>query len=363
MPITKMSQKYNQILLLTFAAALFVACQQGEIPEIKVYEVPAELEPYVDLFEQEAAKRGQNITIDNLRVLYEGDLLDGTAAGTCTYPHLDNPIPTIRFDTNSVNWTNNEYSREILVFHELGHCVLNRRVHRDDDLPNGNFASVMRSTGAQLYGGALNGFKRDYYLDELFDENTPPPDWATNMPAYGEINYGSNFFIDNFVDNRNRWNTGTSASTVSKIENGYFHFQSKEESTAFFISKDINLVGDTDFEVEAEMRISQGANSCMMQWGGSDGNNLYFMGMTPDKSIFLGNWQEGIVAAREIEDLNPSEFVKLTVRRIGNRYHIYVNQQYFDVLEYEGLFGQKIAFYVGPETTMQVEAIRVRELL
>ncbi|MCB0846029.1 MAG: hypothetical protein KDE26_22415, partial [Bacteroidetes bacterium] len=80
-----MNLKYTQILLLAFSAILFVACQ-GEVPEIKVYEVPAELQPYVDLFEQEAAKRGQNITIDNLRVLYEGDLLDGTAAGTCTYP-------------------------------------------------------------------------------------------------------------------------------------------------------------------------------------------------------------------------------------------------------------------------------------
>ena len=357
-----MNLKYTQILLLAFSAILFVACQ-GEVPEIKVYEVPAELQPYVDLFEQEAAKRGQNITIDNLRVLYEGDLLDGTAAGTCTYPHVDNPIPTIRFDTASVNWTNNEYSREILVFHELGHCVLNRRVHRDDNLPNGNYASIMRSTGSQLYGGAMNNFKRDYYLDELFDEETPAPDWATNIPNYADVNYGADIFVDNFNNNLNLWNTGTSSKSVSKIENGYFHFQSKDASTAFFISKDINLTGDTNFEVEADIRIPEGSNSCMIQWGGSSGNNLYFMGMTPDKSIFLGNWQSGIVTARELESLNPQEFVTLTVRRVGDRYHIFVNEEYFDVLEYEGLFGEKIAFYVGPETTLQVDAIRVRELL
>ncbi len=80
-------------------------------------------------------------------------------------------------------------AREELVFHELGHCLLGRTAHRTSRLPNGEYASVMNGKESGLYsscvydiGGANNGcddrYKRTYYLDELFDENTPAPDWA-----------------------------------------------------------------------------------------------------------------------------------------------------------------------------------------
>ncbi|TAE60242.1 MAG: hypothetical protein EAZ89_01710, partial [Bacteroidetes bacterium] len=157
--------KYPKLSTLLLASLfLLQACKDDE--PVKVYDVPSIIQPYIDLFEQEAAARGQTLNIDNLKVEFETDLQGGDAAGLCTFASPNTPTPHIRLDTTSYNWQNNEYHREILIFHELGHCILNR-LHKDDVLPNGNYASIMRSTGEQLYGGSLNAFKRDYYLDEL----------------------------------------------------------------------------------------------------------------------------------------------------------------------------------------------------
>lgn len=343
---------------------VLAACRESVPP--KVYDVPAELQHYVDLFEQEAAKRGQDVTVDNLRVLYEGDLVNGTAAGTCTYPHTDDPIPTVRFDTTSVNWSNNEYSREILFFHELGHCVLQRREHRDDLLPNGNFTSIMRSTGAQVYGGPLNNFKRDYYLDELFDPTTPAPDWAKDIPAYEapDGNTMEGIFIEEFLNNIKGWNEGTSANSVSDVNNGVFNFQSKNETTAYFtLNNAPNLGAEIDFVLEANLRIVEGENSVMVQWGGKqNGDGLHYLGITPDKNAFVGNWSDGIAMAREVPSMVPSEFNKLTIRKSGDFYYLYVNEEFFDVLQSNTLEGTYIGFYVGPKTFLQVDWIRIYKL-
>ncbi|MEZ4828208.1 MAG: hypothetical protein R3C61_18265 [Bacteroidia bacterium] len=355
------SRTFRLYFLLIIAT--LVACKKENVP-VKVYDVPAELQFYIDLFEQEAAKRGQTLDIDNLRVMYEGDLVNGTAAGTCTYPHADDPIPTIRLDTTSVNWTNNEYSREVLVFHELGHCVLNRREHRDDVLPNGNYTSIMRSTGAQLYGGPLNQFKRDYYLDELFDPTTPAPDWATNSPEYVNPTQagGTAIFTDNFVDNRNFWNLGSNANVATSISNSVLSFSSKNENTAYFTTNNTDLDPTGDFIIETSMKITAGENSTMVQWGGPGSEKLNFYGFTPGKSVFLGTWAEGISAARELDNIDPSGFVKLTIWKKGSNYYLYLNENIFDVLSYSPLEGKLIGFYVGPLTTLNVDYINVYQL-
>ena len=75
---------------------------------------------------------------------------------------------------------------EVLIFHELGHCVLGR-LHQNDYLPNGDPKSLMIQNELDQYACVYdlsgdndcnNLFKREYYLDELFDPTTPTPDWA-----------------------------------------------------------------------------------------------------------------------------------------------------------------------------------------
>ena len=349
--------------IIISSSLLFSACRPEPIPP-KVYEVPPLIQPYVDLFEQEASKRGIQLDIDNLKVEFEEELNGGDAAGTCTFATEASPTPHIRLDTTSFNWKNNEYHREILVFHELGHCILDR-LHKDNILSNGNIASIMRSTGEQVYGGLLNDFKREYYLDELFEPSTPEPEWAANTPAYADINPGqkSSIFIDEFTSNIKRWNLGSSDQSRAEIIDGSLQFESKSENTAFFTSKSIFIDTETDFEIEVNIKIVKGDNSSMMQWGGSGGSDFFFYGFNRDSALFAGNWTVGLVGSKKTDAFIEGTFNKLTIRKIGEYYHFFINEEYYDILEYEPFFGNLFAFYIGPNTEMHVDWLRISELL
>jgi hypothetical protein len=73
---------------------------------------------------------------------------------------------------------------ETLVFHELG--IVYGRAHNTDTLPNGDPKSIMVPNKISLYSVYIpignqpcdNGFKRPYYLDELFNPQTAAPDWS-----------------------------------------------------------------------------------------------------------------------------------------------------------------------------------------
>lgn len=90
---------------------------------------------------------------------------------------------TVQISRRPECWSErNDTEKEILMFHEIGHASLERQ-HDNTLLPNGDFKSMM--TGGDG-GGPLFAMytkdtpeKREYYLDELLDPNTPVPVWAS----------------------------------------------------------------------------------------------------------------------------------------------------------------------------------------
>ncbi|MEL7338842.1 MAG: hypothetical protein AAGM67_00040 [Bacteroidota bacterium] len=351
--------RFIPFLLLAIA---FAACGEPPIPP-KVYEVPDDLQVYIDLFEQEAARRGVDINIDNLRVEYQSNLNNGTAAGLCNFA-INGEAPYIRIDTNSNNWQNNEWSREILMFHELGHCILERREHRDDLLPNGNLASLMRSNGEQVYGGRLTAFKREYYLDELFNELADIPEWARGKPSYSDLDPASrnDVFVDNFTNNLQGWPLANTAQSRAQITAGNLFFESKVATSAIFLPKTINFEQMGNFEIETRFRINKGTRSALMQWGGSSADNYYYYGFNRDAEVSLaGNWATGIDLTRQGAGLLPGEYNTFTVRKQDGLYYFFLNEQFFDVFGYESFESNQFAFYIGPETEMQIDYLRISE--
>jgi hypothetical protein len=156
-------------------------CGRGFEP---TYDVDGDLQVQVDRFLEEAAMRGHDLTISNLIMEYDPELAVPTC-GTCNSHSQSNDVQKVIGINPHCPITYNE-QMEALVFHELGHCVLGRE-HDFDLLPNGDPRSMMTPGNYSLYSPCLYQigeedcdftFKRDYYLDELFDERTPVPDWA-----------------------------------------------------------------------------------------------------------------------------------------------------------------------------------------
>ena len=129
--------------------------------------VDQSLWPYFQRFEEQAAARGYSINLNELELT--GDLQDlpgENVGGQCTW-HSSNPNH-ITIDEPLFNDLSDLY-REFIIFHELGHCVLNRD-HREDSDHTGSCVSLMRSGLGNCNDNYHNG-TRATYIDELFDPN------------------------------------------------------------------------------------------------------------------------------------------------------------------------------------------------
>lgn len=151
---------------------------------VPVYNVPADYQAFVDTFIAEAAKRGHSIEIDNLIINYDETIEEPHCAKCNSTSKLDFQ-KIISVNPNLKCWFTNE-EHETLIFHELGHCVLGR-LHDESLLPNGDLKSIMNRYDLSVYSSCIYPvdnepcdkiYKRAYYLDELFDESTPVPEWG-----------------------------------------------------------------------------------------------------------------------------------------------------------------------------------------
>jgi hypothetical protein len=150
-----------------------------------VYNVPPEYQPFIDAFIREAANRGYTLEIKNLIIDYDATIEEPHCA-RCNSSSLEKGIQKIVWINPNIKCWFTEEEHETLIFHELGHCILGR-LHDNGLLPNGDLKILMNANDLSVYSSCIypvdnepcdDSFKRPYYLDELFDEETPVPDWG-----------------------------------------------------------------------------------------------------------------------------------------------------------------------------------------
>jgi hypothetical protein len=138
--------------------------------------------------------------------------------------------------------------------------------------------------------------------------------------------------------------------------------ESKTSESGFFVARRQIINQARDFEIEAKIKIVSGDGTAMLQWGGNDANNFYFLGFNNEGAGLVGNWSVGVSAGNEISNLKINDFNKLTLRRIGENYHIYINEVYYEVLEFEPFMGSSIGFLVGPSTEIHIDDLLISYL-
>lgn len=155
---------------LVVLLSVISSCGKEEAPQA----IHPELQPYVTAFESEAMKRGIVVEIDGLNAqIVEGLSSSAPVCGVSLREDVRG-FPAIEIDKDC--WeTYPESDKEVLVFHELGHAVLGRS-DTDDYL---DFEikpkSIMTTRSLIKLYNTSEGPMREYYIDELFDSNTPFP--------------------------------------------------------------------------------------------------------------------------------------------------------------------------------------------
>lgn len=169
-----MSYLFRSFLILVTLFFIVVACQKDEAfteEEIVNIDGPrsypgvaTSLWPYFERFERAGAEQGVEIDLVRSRITGVIENIPAeSVAGQCNfYSHSPNHVII-----DSEFWSRaSDNFKEMIVFHELGHCILNRD-HREGRTNSGFCVSIMRS-GELPCRDAYTDVNKPYYVEELF---------------------------------------------------------------------------------------------------------------------------------------------------------------------------------------------------
>lgn len=146
--------------MLGLLSLLLTSCAQ----EKKGNNIDAELQVYVSSFENDAKAMGRDLEIENLTVKF-GESSNPNQLGLCSL-EKSGPIITVS-RTNYDNYVKlKKFSDiELVMYHELGHCILFLRHNDSYSGPNQFPSSIMHSIH---FSGLLYKTYKQNYLKELF---------------------------------------------------------------------------------------------------------------------------------------------------------------------------------------------------
>ncbi|MBK8504075.1 MAG: hypothetical protein IPL46_18830 [Saprospiraceae bacterium] len=280
---------HSNLLLLFLLCCL--ACSKEDTPGKFEVNVPPVVQPYVDQFLEEAAVRGKVIDLSKigLEITFQ-DNLEDTLAAFCSKGAIV---------INNQFWeTRNDVSREAMIFHELGHCILNRN-HYNAMLANDEWRSMMRGDpipAARSSSINYSGVRREYYIDELFNQNTSEPSWVRLKEEYA-LSPGSRDTI----------------LSMSNIES---------------FTRSMSLPDSGDFEIEVLIDIQNNSKLVGLGWGGEQVQDQIVVHYNRDRTLVIneGLKEQGIIYQHENFPLLDSNVNLLGIRRRGDKYHIFINQ-------------------------------------
>ena len=155
----------SKMLTIFLFFLILIACNKEEEATINQLYVDPELEHFFESFVEEAAARGLAIDLEEEQIEgYIRNIPDRDVIGQCAY----SPASPRQVTIDEPYWNRANFTeKEIVVFHELGHCLLERG-HRDEADSLGNCISIMHSGLGDCELDFRNS-TREAYLDELFN--------------------------------------------------------------------------------------------------------------------------------------------------------------------------------------------------
>jgi len=294
----------KKLLFLFSLVLVFQNCNKNPDvgAESGVLRVDPEFEVYVQEFIDEGAKRGQAIDFSDSGLIVEfSDVVVGGASGFCY-------VGEHHIVIDKSEWTAlSENVRGFLLFHELGHCELDRG-HTNVKFGNDVWRSIMR--GGELEGFEqwipipFFGFRKDYFIDELFNQSASAPTWANQTFTIDEVSEANKESIELVEE-------------VSRL-NERFN----------------DLTGDYEFEIDFSL-INDRINRTKLIWGNT--NDHYYIEFFPTTGFnvdgyFIGVHEDsrdnGLFYSKNTANVNGEEVSKITIRREGGFEKVFLNEQF-----------------------------------
>ena len=306
----------------------------------KEYNVNSSFTDYLQRFESEGLSRGHNFDPQNTGLIIEfANLKDNTAGLT----HYEKPI---RIEIDKTYWDDISKSagadamKEELIFHELGHGLLNRG-HLNSTLPNGDWKSIMCG-GDKVNNRSWNinyrGIRRKYYVDELFNEKTPLPDFSSKQLPVDTVGFNPFFYLSFDTPDQSGWPLGNYTDFNRSLKNGgmLFHSLASEIYLVFLkIPASVSIQTDFSFEVTINYPAGDATNQYGLIFGsvpeGSSGTTdpVEFFTISNNQNMYMGNrsWYSYFTELSESSVVSAGNN-KLKVVKIGQVLYYFINNVY-----------------------------------
>lgn len=159
--------KNNILIILTFITSACGAINPNVTANTHSgLSIESKYVPYFKAFANRAASVGSNVKVNNLTIRSVSSISDPGVVALCQQEPGQSPLIIVSQEW----WPQFDVTmREDMIFHEMGHCVLNRG-HRSDE-NNKLSLSIMNP---YIFGGLAYLGNYDHYMHELFFQTDLP---------------------------------------------------------------------------------------------------------------------------------------------------------------------------------------------
>jgi len=318
--------RFMKIMLLILFPLTLTTCYRKDF-----FHAPDEFIPYVEKFITAGNKRGILIQPGKEGLIIEFGVLENHQLGK-SKPNHSPQIITI----NQAIWPDlDTFQRKALIFHELGHCLLQRK-HRNQLLPNGECASLLagKENGFQCLPNLYSGLWWNYYVDELFNPALEQPTWYTDELS----NYRQDFqktYLMNAVNPIFQLDTSIQTTILKK------HFKNSVGKRGGWFFLDMNCTRNYQIEVTYQTN-KEDNKTYRILW--NDLNFLVAHNHLSIKTTTLRNTQViwGLSTSffqQKLVQNNPSK--KLTIKKYNTFLYFFFNEKIVHIIEADYPKGQE----------------------
>jgi len=356
--------KLSFCILMLFSTFFIVSC--GDPNE---YRVESEYAEYVKRFELEAAKRGKDFRLQTEGLIIESAKLKNDQAGLC---HYENPI---RIEVDSIYWkkisavAGADMMKEDLIFHEMGHGILGRK-HLNSTLENGDWKSMMCG-GDKVDNRPWNinyrRARRDYYVDELFNENTPASAFSFTELIVDTTGFTQKLWLtfDTGSKTDTGWDLVTTSNYSTEIENRQLKFISKLSSSYAILlnvlNKDIDIQSRISYELEINAQTNEATDQYGLVFASATKDTTEYFKINRDQKMFPGNsvWYSFYTQLHQ-NSIKKTGKNKLKVFILNGIIHYFINNVYVYQTEME-IFGSgsNFGFIVPAGATVWIDNLKI----
>ncbi|MFO7789418.1 MAG: hypothetical protein R6V32_02515 [Bacteroidales bacterium] len=346
------------VYFLICCMGLFMSCKSDW------YDIPGSTEPYIQAFDSYAKQRGYEFDFEETGLIVEFSDLGEDTVARCNY---EDPI---RIELDADTWEqSNDDRREAIMMRYMALGFLNRQ-NTNNVFPNGEWTSLMRGrpydVDATMYN-TLNyfGFRKEYYIDELFSEKTEWPWWADHETSYDSLD-NSDFetiIEEQFLNGSEPWSE-VNVSLNTEMANGELILENNSNDpkiSLYNLDADIN----NNFKIECIVKI-EGENPSAFNgliWGAADSQAYYFSGYNMQHDVMMANEKANYeyftfhFGSESVADF--SNYNKITVYHYQGMVYVFLNQDFIYLTDIHQMYGDHMGFRVDANSTLVVDRLIV----